>query len=208
VQAGGQVRRGWPAREAHARATAETFRRGTTGERTPERFFRVKQRITAAISRALAYAPYADLVWFETSRPDLEEAREFATEIRRHHPAKLLAYNCSPSFNWKRSLKGEELSGFQENLAAMGYKFQFVTLSAFHALNSSIFSLARDYQKRGMAAYAELQAREFEDEESGYEATKHQEFVGARYFDDVTQVAMEGLSSTLAMEGSTEREQF
>jgi isocitrate lyase len=179
-----------------------------SGERTPEGFFRVKHGIAAAISRALAYVPYADLVWFETSKPDLEEAREFATEIHRHYPGKLLAYNCSPSFNWKRSLKDEELSGFQENLAAMGYKFQFVTLSAFHALNSSIFTLARDYKKRGMAAYAELQAREFEDEENGYEATKHQEFVGAGYFDQVTQVAMEGLSSTLAMEGSTEREQF
>ena len=179
-----------------------------TGERTLEGFFRVKHGITAAISRALAYAPYADLVWFETSKPDLEEAREFATEIHRHDPGKLLAYNCSPSFNWKRSLEGEELSGFQEKLAAMGYKFQFVTLSAFHALNSSIFTLARDYKKRGMAAYAELQAREFEDEKDGYEATKHQEFVGAGYFDEVTQVAMEGLSSTLAMEGSTEREQF
>jgi isocitrate lyase len=179
-----------------------------TGERTLEGFFRVKRGITAAISRALAYAPYADLVWFETSKPDLEEAREFATEIHRHDPGKLLAYNCSPSFNWKRSLEGGELSGFQEKLAAMGYKFQFVTLSAFHALNSSIFTLARDYKKRGMAAYAELQAREFEDEKDGYEATKHQEFVGAGYFDEVTQVAMEGLSSTLAMEGSTEREQF
>jgi len=179
-----------------------------TGERTHEGFFRVKHGVTAAISRGLAYAPYADLVWFETSKPDLGEAREFATAIHRQFPRKLLAYNCSPSFNWKRHLNDKELLGFQEDLGAMGYKFQFVTLSAFHALNYSMFTLATDYKSRGMAAYAELQAREFEAEENGYEATKHQEFVGAAYFDEVTQVAMEGLSSTLAMEGSTEQEQF
>jgi len=179
-----------------------------TGERTHEGFFRVKHGVTAAISRGLAYAPYADLVWFETSKPDLGEAREFATAIHRQFPRKLLAYNCSPSFNWKRHLNDKELLGFQEDLGAMGYKFQFVTLSAFHALNYSMFTLATDYKSRGMAAYAELQAREFEAEENGYEATKHQEFVGAAYFDEVTQVAMEGLSSTLAMEGSTEQDQF
>jgi len=179
-----------------------------TGERTHEGFFRVKHGVTAAISRGLAYAPYADLVWFETSKPDLGEAREFATAIHRQFPRKLLAYNCSPSFNWKRHLNDKELSSFQEDLGAMGYRFQFVTLSAFHALNYSMFTLATDYKSRGMAAYAELQAREFEAEENGYEATKHQEFVGAAYFDEVTQVAMEGLSSTLAMEGSTEQDQF
>ncbi len=179
-----------------------------TGERTPEGFFRVKHGVTAAIARGLAYAPYADLVWFETSKPDLGEAREFATAIHAKYPRKLLAYNCSPSFNWKRYLNERELQGFQEALAAMGYKFQFVTLSGFHALNYSMFTLAADYKKRGMAAYAELQAREFEADNNGYEAIKHQEFVGAGYFDDVTVVAMEGLASTLALEGSTEKEQF
>jgi isocitrate/methylisocitrate lyase len=179
-----------------------------TGERTHEGFFQVKHGITPAIARGLAFAPYADLVWFETSKPDLGEAREFASEIHRRYPGKLLAYNCSPSFNWKLHLNETELSSFQENLAVMGYRFQFVTLSAFHALNYSMFTLAMDYKRRGMAAYAELQAGEFEAEASGYGAIKHQEFVGAGYFDEVTQVAMEGLSSTLALEGSTEKEQF
>lgn len=179
-----------------------------TGERTHEGFFRVRPGVPAAIARALAYAPYADLLWFETAKPDLGEAREFAAEIHSQHPGKMLAYNCSPSFNWKLYLSEKELLSFQEDLAGLGYKFQFVTLSGFHALNYSMFALAREYKKRGMAAYAELQAQEFADEGKGYEATKHQEFVGAGYFDDVTQVATEGLSSTLAMEGSTEREQF
>ena len=179
-----------------------------SGERTHEGFYRVKPGIPSAIARSLAYAPFADLVWFETAKPDLGEAREFATEIHKHYPGKLLAYNCSPSFNWKLHLDEKELLAFQENLAMMGYKFQFVTLSGFHVPNYSMFTLASDYRKRGMAAYAELQESEFGAEPSGYEATKHQEFVGAGYFDDVTQVAMEGLSSTLAMEGSTEEEQF
>ncbi len=179
-----------------------------SGERTHEGFYRVKPGIPSAIARSLAYAPFADLVWFETAKPDLGEAREFATEIHKDYPGKLLAYNCSPSFNWKLHLDEKELLAFQENLAMMGYKFQFVTLSGFHVLNYSMFTLASDYRKRGMAAYAELQESEFGAEPSGYEATKHQEFVGAGYFDDVTQVAMEGLSSTLAMEGSTEEEQF
>jgi len=179
-----------------------------TGERTHEGFFRVTHGIPAAIARSLAYCPYADLVWFETAKPDLGEAREFATEIHKHYPGKLLAYNCSPSFHWKLYLDERQLLTFQEDLAGLGYKFQFVTLSGFHALNHSMFTLAVDYKKRGMAAYAELQAREFADEGKGYEATKHQEFVGAGYFDDVTVVAMEGLSSTLAMEGSTEQAQF
>jgi isocitrate lyase len=179
-----------------------------TGERTHEGFFRVKNGIAAAIARGLAFAPHADLVWFETSKPDLDEAREFAAAIHRQHPGKLLAYNCSPSFNWKRHLADKELARFQDELGAMGYRFQFVTLSAFHSLNYSTFVLARDYKDRGMAAYADLQAREFEEETHGYEATRHQEFVGAAYFDEVTQVAMEGLASTLAMEGSTEKEQF
>ncbi len=179
-----------------------------TGERTHEGFFRVKNGIAPAIARGLAFAPYADLVWFETSKPDLDEAREFAAAIHGQHPGKLLAYNCSPSFNWKRHLGDKELARFQDELGAMGYRFQFVTLSAFHALNYSMFTLARDYKKRGMAAYAELQAREFDEEKHGYEAIRHQEFVGAGYFDEVTHVAMEGLASTLAMEGSTEKEQF
>jgi isocitrate lyase len=179
-----------------------------TGERTHEGFFRVRPGVPAAIARALAYAPYADLLWFETAKPDLGEAREFAAEIHKAHPGKQLAYNCSPSFNWKLHLREKQLLSFQEDLAALGYKFQFVTLSGFHVLNHSMFTLAREYKKRGMAAYAELQAQEFAEEGKGYEATKHQEFVGAGYFDDVTEVATGGLASTLAMEGSTEREQF
>lgn len=178
------------------------------GERTTEGFIRVKPGIEAAIARGLAYAPYADLLWFETSKPDLKEARQFADAIRARFPRKLLAYNCSPSFNWKKHLNDAQLASFQKELGAMGYRFQFVTLSAFHALNHSMFVLAKDYKERGMAAYADLQSREFAAEAEGYAAVRHQEFVGVGYFDEITQIATGGLSSVRAMEGSTEQEQF
>ena len=183
-------------------------RRFIIGERTHEGFIRVKPGIDAAIARGLAYAPYADMLWCETSKPDLQEAARFAEAIRAKYPSKLLAYNCSPSFNWRKHLNDAQLVTFQRELGAMGYKFQFVTLSAFHALNHSMFVLARDYKERGMAAYADLQAREFAAETDGYEATRHQEFVGVGYFDEITQIATGGLSSVTAMEGSTEKEQF
>jgi isocitrate lyase len=179
-----------------------------TGERTTEGFLRVRDGVKAAIARALAYAPYADLLWFETAKPDVAEAREFAEAIHAKYPGKLLAYNCSPSFNWRRHLSEAQVASFQRDLGAMGYKFQFVTLSAFHALNLSMFQLARDYQERGMAAYADLQSREFAAEPEGYRAVKHQEFVGVGYFDEVTQAIMGGQSSTTALEGSTEQDQF
>ncbi len=183
-------------------------RRFIIGERTHEGFIRVKPGIDAAIARGLAYAPYADMLWCETSKPDLQEAARFAEAIRAKYPSKLLAYNCSPSFNWRKHLGDAQLVTFQRELGAMGYKFQFVTLSAFHALNHSMFVLARDYKERGMAAYADLQTREFAAETDGYEATRHQEFVGVGYFDEITQIATGGLSSVTAMEGSTEKEQF
>jgi isocitrate/methylisocitrate lyase len=186
----------------------EYDRRFLTGERTTEGFFRVRGGLEAAIARAGAYAPYADLLWFETSKPDLGEARRFAAAIHARAPGKLLAYNCSPSFNWGKHLPPAEIATFQQELGRAGYKFQFVTLSAFHALNLGMFELARDYRARGMAAYAELQEREFAREGDGYEAVRHQDFVGVGYFDEVTQVATGGRSATLAMEGSTEREQF
>lgn len=178
------------------------------GERTHEGFYGVRKGLDQAIHRGLAYAPYADLLWFETARPDLGEARKFAERIHQDFPGKLLAYNCSPSFNWKRHLDDVTIRKFQRELGAMGFKFQFVTLSAFHALNHAQFTLAKDYKDRGMAAYSELQEREFASEAEGYEATRHQEFVGTGYFDAVTQVATGGLSSTTAMDGSTEKEQF
>ncbi len=186
----------------------EYDRQWCTGERTTEGFLRVRDGVGAAIARALAYAPYADLLWFETAKPDLAEARTFAEAIHAKHPGKLLAYNCSPSFNWKRHLSEGQIATFQADLGAMGYKFQFVTLSAFHALNLSMFQLARDYKTRGMAAYADLQSREFAAERDGYRGAKHQDFVGVGYFDDVTQVVAGGQSSTTALEGSTEQEQF
>jgi isocitrate lyase len=179
-----------------------------TGERTPEGFYRVTGGLPAAIARALAYAPYADLLWCETSHPDLHEAREFASAIHSRFPGKLLAYNCSPSFNWKKKLEEPTIRHFQEELAGMGYKFQFVTLAGFHALNHSMFSLAHDYKHRGMAAYSELQEREFASESSGYTATKHQREVGTGYFDLVTQIVSGGQSSTTALAGSTEAAQF
>ncbi len=179
-----------------------------TGERTTEGFLRVRDGVGAATARALAYAPYADMLWFETAKPDIGEARQFADAIHAKYPRKLLAYNCSPSFNWRRHLSEAQIATFQRDLGAMGYKFQFVTLSAFHALNLSMFQLARDYKDRGMAAYADLQSREFAAESDGYQAVKHQEFVGVGYFDEVTQAIMGGHSSTTALEGSTEKAQF
>ena len=186
----------------------EYDRRFLTGDRTTEGFFQVKNGVEAAIARALAYAPYADLLWFETSKPDIEEARRFGEAVHAKFPRKLLAYNCSPSFNWKKHLTKAQIASFQKELGGMGYKFQFVTLSAFHALNHSLWLLAKEFKERGMAAYADLQEREFTSERDGYEAIRHQEFVGVGYFDEVTQVATNGKSATLAMEGSTEQEQF
>ena len=178
------------------------------GNRSSEGFYPVKAGIKQAIARALAYAPYADLLWFETSKPSLGEAKEFASEIHKKFPGKLLAYNCSPSFNWKGNLDDKTIEKFQATLGELGYKFQFVTLSGFHVLNYGMFKLAQDYKKRGMAAYSALQEEEFKAEKEGYEAVKHQEFVGTGYFDAVTQVATGGTSSTLAMKGSTEAAQF
>ena len=186
----------------------EYDRKWCTGERTTEGFYRVKDGVEPAIARSLAYAPYADVLWFETSTPDIAEARHFAEAIHAKFPGKLLAYNCSPSFNWRRHLTEGQIATFQRDLGAMGYKFQFVTLSAFHALNLSMFQLALDYKDRGMAAYADLQSREFAAERDGYRAVKHQEFVGVGYFDEVTQTIAGGKSSTTALEGSTEKEQF
>jgi isocitrate lyase len=177
-------------------------------ERTPEGYYRVEGGLASAIARGLAYAPYADLIWCETSTPDLDEARDFADAIHERFPGKLLAYNCSPSFNWKLHLADDEIAGFQRELGAMGYKFQFVTLAGFHALNASMFDLARGYGEEGMSAYVRLQEREFELEHEGYTATRHQREVGAGYFDLVAQAVAGGESSTLALEGSTETAQF
>lgn len=179
-----------------------------TGERTPEGFFRTRSGIEQAIARGLAYAPYADLVWCETSKPDLEEAKQFADAIHAQFPDKLLAYNCSPSFNWKANLDDETIAKYQVELGKMGYKFQFVTLAGFHALNHSMFKLAYDYKDNGMAAYSRLQQEEFASETDGYTATKHQREVGTGYFDEVSQVISGGTSSTTAMKGSTETAQF
>jgi isocitrate lyase len=179
-----------------------------TGERTAEGYFVVEGGLDAAIARGLAYAPYADLIWCETSTPDVGEAREFADAMHERFPGKLLAYNCSPSFNWKRHLDDEQIAGFQERLADMGYRFQFITLAGFHALNASMFELARGYAQEGMSAYVRLQQREFELEAEGYTATRHQREVGAGYFDLVAQAVSEGESSTLALKGSTEEDQF
>jgi isocitrate lyase len=179
-----------------------------TGERTPEGFFRVRCGVEAAIARARAYAPYADVLWCETSHPDLEEARAFAEGVHEAFPGKLLAYNCSPSFNWRRHLSPEEIASFQDELGRMGYRFQFVTLAGFHALNAGMFELARGYAAEGMAAYVRLQEREFALEAEGYTATRHQREVGTGYFDLVAQTVAGGEVSTLALEGSTEAEQF
>jgi len=186
----------------------ERDREFVTGERTPEGYFLVESGLDSAIARGLAYAPYADLIWFETSTPDLGEAREFADAIHDRFPGKLLAYNCSPSFNWKRHLDDQAIASFQERLGGMGYKFQFITLAGFHALNESMFELARGYAEEGMTAYVRLQEREFALEAEGYTATRHQREVGAGYFDRVAQAVSGGDSSTLALKGSTEEEQF
>ena len=179
-----------------------------TGERTPEGFFRVREGLEPAIARGLAAAPYADLVWFETATPDMGEAREFAQAVHEQFPGKLLAYNCSPSFNWRAHLDDRAIAGFQEELAELGYKFQFVTLAGFHSLNAAMFDLARGYAQEGMSAYVRLQDEEFALEEHGYSATRHQREAGAGYFDAVMQAVSGGTSSTLALEGSTEAAQF
>ncbi len=187
----------------------ERDRRFITGERTPEGFFRIAGGLDIAIDRGLSYAPYADLLWCETSTPDLDEARRFAEAIHAEFPGKLLAYNCSPSFNWKKNLDDATIARFQRELGAMGYKYQFITLAGFHALNLSMFELAAGYRESGMTAYAALQQREFEREaDSGYRATKHQRFVGTGYFDEIAQTIAAGKSSTTALCGSTEEEQF
>ncbi|HEV8322847.1 MAG TPA: isocitrate lyase [Myxococcota bacterium] len=179
-----------------------------TGERTAEGFHRFRGGLEAAIARAVAYAPYADVLWCETSHPDLDEARWFAEAVHERHPGKLLAYNCSPSFNWKKHLGDARIAAFQRELGAMGYRFQFVTLAGFHALNLGMYELARDYRARGMAAYVELQEAEFAAEADGYTATRHQREVGTGYFDEVAQVIAGGAASTVALAESTEAEQF
>ena len=180
-----------------------------TGKRSSEGYFYVRNGVDAAISRGLSYAPYADMLWCETSKPNLEEAREFAEAIHAQFPRKLLAYNCSPSFNWRKHLSAEEIAHFQRELGAMGYKFQFITLAGFHALNHSMFDLARQYKTHGMTAYSRLQDAEFESEmQHHYSAVKHQRFVGTGYFDAVQNVISSGTASTTALAGSTEAEQF
>jgi isocitrate lyase len=180
----------------------------TTGERSPEGFYYVKPGMDIAVARGLAYAPYADLIWCETSTPDLDEARTFAERIKAEYPDQMLAYNCSPSFNWKAKLDDETIARFQKELGSMGYAFQFVTLAGWHALNESMFELAHGYARTGMSAYVELQQREFARESDGYTATRHQREVGAGYFDDIMTSLTAGQSSTLALHGSTEQEQF
>ena len=179
-----------------------------TGERTAEGFYRVRAGLDQAIARGTSYAAYADMIWCETSEPNLSEAKRFAESVHKKFPGKLLAYNCSPSFNWKKKLDSATIEKFQRELGAMGYKFQFVTLAGFHALNYGMFRLARGYKDHGMAAYSELQEAEFAAENDGYTATKHQREVGTGYFDEVAQVIAGGKSSTTALTGSTEQEQF
>ena len=186
----------------------ERDHRFITGERTAEGFFKVTNGLDAGIARGLSYAPYADLLWLETSTPDLDEAARFADAIHAEYPDKMLAYNCSPSFNWRRHLDDATIATFQKELGAMGYRFQFVTLAGFHALNASMFELARGYAAGGMSAYVELQERELSLESAGYTATRHQREVGAGYFDEIAQVISGGTASTLALTGSTEEEQF
>jgi len=179
-----------------------------TGERSAEGFYYVKNGIDQAIARGLAYAPYCDLIWCETDKPDLAEAKKFAEAIHAKFPGKLLAYNCSPSFNWKKYLTESEMQTFQQKIGDMGYKFQFITLAGFHVQNYSIFKFAQNYKKDGMAAYSKIQQQEFEAEKDGYTAVKHQREVGASYFDNISQIISAGQSSTTAMSGSTESEQF
>jgi isocitrate lyase len=178
------------------------------GERTAEGFFRIKAGTETAIARGLAYAPFADVIWCETSTPDLAQAKQFAEGIHKQFPGKLLAYNCSPSFNWKKNLDDATIAKFQRELGAMGYKFQFVTLAGFHSLNHGMFELARKYKTDGMAAYSVLQQAEFASEKDGYTATRHQREVGTGYFDSVAQVISGGTSATLALKESTEEHQF
>jgi isocitrate lyase len=180
----------------------------TSSERTYEGFFNIQGGLDYAIARGLAYAPYADLIWCETSRPDLDEARTFAEGIHAKYPGKLLAYNCSPSFNWRRNLDERTIAIFQERLGELGYKFQFVTLAGFHSLNASMFELARGYRNEGMTAFSRLQEREFAMEQDGFTAVRHQSFVGAGYFDEVQLAVTGGTASTTAMHGSTEEAQF
>ncbi|MDE0904937.1 MAG: isocitrate lyase [Planctomycetota bacterium] len=197
--------------DAAALITSDVDPRDTeflTGDRTPEGFFGTKPGIEQAISRGLSYAPYADVIWCETSHPDLAQAKQFADAIHAQFPGKLLAYNCSPSFNWEAHLDADTIARFQNELGAMGYKFQFVTLAGFHALNHSMFELANGYRDEGMKAYSRLQQAEFASEEDGYTATRHQREVGTGYFDRVAQAVSGGKSSTTAMEGSTETAQF
>ncbi|MDP3269121.1 MAG: isocitrate lyase [Legionella sp.] len=179
-----------------------------TGERSSEGFYYVKQGLEQAISRGLAYAPYADMIWCETAKPNLNEAREFANAIHQKYPGKLLCYNCSPSFNWQSNLNEKELMSFREELFAMGYKYQFVTLAGWHSLNLSMFEIAKGYKKEGMFAYSQMQQREMQQEQFGFRATKHQAFVGTGYFDAVQNVIMQGQSATTALKGSTEDDQF
>lgn len=179
-----------------------------TGERSPEGFFYVKNGIEQGIDRGLSYAPYADLIWMETSTPDLQQAKKFAQAIHAQFPGKLLAYNCSPSFNWAAKLSVKDMETFREDLAAMGYKFQFITLAGFHALNTSMFEVSLAYQKRGMAGYSELQEREFALQKEGFKAVKHQAFVGTAYFDEVQNMVTSGNTATVAMKDSTEKAQF
>ena len=186
----------------------QTDHRFLTGERTTEGFFRTRQGIEAAIARGISYAPYCDLIWCETSEPNLKEAQRFADEVHEQFPDKLLAYNCSPSFNWRKKLDEETIAHFQQTLARIGYAFQFITLAGFHALNYSMFDLALGYKRHGMTAYSKLQQAEFAMEEQGYTATKHQREVGTGYFDEVAQAISGGTSSTTALTGSTEEEQF
>ncbi len=186
----------------------ERDRKFVTGERSNEGFYYVNNGIEQAIDRGLSYAPYADLIWMETSHPSIEEARQFAQAIHAKFPGKLLAYNCSPSFNWASKLSVSEMESFREELAALGFKFQFITLAGFHALNTSMFELSRAYKERGMAGYSELQQREFALMDQGFQAVKHQAFVGTGYYDEVQNVVTSGTASTKALEGSTEAEQF
>src|SRR5206468_113105 len=179
-----------------------------TGERTPEGFFLIRCGLDSAVARSLAYAPYADVLWFETATPDLSEAQAFAHAVHERFPGKLLAYNCSPSFNWRTHLDEGQIATFQQELGAMGYRFQFITLAGFHALNAGMFELARTYVAEGMTAYVRLQEQEFELEELGYTATRHQREAGAGYFDHIVQAVSGGESSTLALHGSTEEAQF
>ncbi|MCK5042318.1 MAG: isocitrate lyase, partial [Sphingomonadales bacterium] len=188
----------------------ERDREFCTGERTAEGFFRLKDGtgVDHCIKRGLAYAKYADLIWWETSKPNLDDARRFAEAIHKEFPGKMLAYNCSPSFNWKTNLDDKTIASFQKEIGAMGYKYQFVTLAGFHSINHAMFELALDYKDRGMAAYTELQQAEFDSEADGYTATRHQREVGTGYFDQVTQAIAGGQSSTSAMSESTESDQF